>query len=280
MKNIVEAKWLFDNLNSVVIIDATNNFMDPEEGKKKYKEGHIKGAFHIDLRGDMCGELSVHGGRDPMPKSLDHFKSKLEAYGVSNDTLLVVYDEDLVPSSRFWWMCRYIGLDRVKILNGGLNAWKKSGYPLSSEAPGIPGARGHIDLKINHKLFADINDIKKVLLDKSKKIAIIDSRSEERYRGIVEPIDRLAGHIPESLNYFYGEVLDPEKGYKDTEFLKNHYRDLEKYDELIVHCGSGVSGSVNIVAMDEAGLAARFYVGSWSDYITYDDSVIIVEGKA
>lgn len=277
MKNIVEAPWLYENLDRVIVIDATNNFMDPEEGRQKYQERHIEGAFHMDLREDMCGELMLHGGRDPLPQSMDHFKNKLESFGVSTDSVMIAYDEDMVPSSRFWWMCKYIGLDKVKVLNGGINAWIKAGYPLTGQVAPLPKAKGHIEMDIQHDLYADIKDIKTVGLDKSKKIAIIDSRTQERYKGIVEPIDKIAGHIPESLNYYYGDVLDSEAKYKDIDFLKDHYKDLSQYDELVVHCGSGVSGSVNIIAMDEIGLKAKFYVGSWSDYITYDDSIIIVE---
>lgn len=277
MKNIIEAKWLYENLDRVIVIDATNNFMNPEEGRGKYKRGHIKGAFHMDLRNDMCGELGTHGGRDPMPKSMDDFVAKLERFGISNDSVVVVYDEDLVPSSRFWWMCKYIGLENVKVLNGGVNAWLAAGYELTSKIPQCPETKGKISAAIHHDLLIDIQDIKKILEQPSEKIAIVDSRSEERYKGLIEPIDKLAGHIPGAINYFYGEVVDPVKGYKDVDFLNKHYEPLRKYDEIIVHCGSGVSGSVNILAMDEVGIHAKFYVGSWSDYITYEDAIIIVE---
>ena len=277
MKNIVDAKWLYENLDSLVVVDATNNFMDPEEGRNKYKDYHIPGAFHMDLREDMCGPLAEHGGRDPMPESLSHFKDKLEAYGISNDSLIVVYDEDLVPSSRFWWMCKYIGLDKAKVLNGGINAWKAEGYPLTDKVVPEAEKKGHIDLRINKEIFADIDDIRRLVAEKNEKLIIVDSRSDERYRGILEPIDKLAGHIPGSVNYFYGDVLDPVTGYKDKAFLEKHFAPLRAYDEIFVHCGSGVSGSVNIIAMDEIGIKTRFYVGSWSDYISYDDSIIAVE---
>lgn len=277
MKNIVDAKWLYENRDSVILVDATNNFMDPEEGKQKYIEGHIAGAFHIDLRDDMCGPLAQHGGRDPMPESMEHFKNTLESFGIGNDSKIVVYDEDLVPSSRFWWMCKYMGLEDVKVLNAGINGWKKAGYPVTADPTAEPSKKGKIEINIHPELYADINYIRGILDNPNKNLAIIDSRSEERHKGIIEPIDKIGGHIPGAFNYFYGLVVDPETGYKDLDFLKDHYKGLEKYDELIVHCGSGVSGSVNIIAMDEIGLKSRFYVGSWSDYISYEDSKIIVE---
>ncbi len=275
MKNIVEAKELHKRLNEVVLIDATNNFMIPEEGRKKHDAAHIPGAFHIDLRGDMVGTLGKHGGRDPLPDDMARFAEKLERLGIDNDTPIVVYDEDMVPSSRFWWMCKYIGLDNVKVLNGGINAWKSAGYEVTAEPTPLPQKSGRIKMQLRSEMLADIKDIRQAI--ESSDAAIIDSRTPERYKGLAEPIDKVAGHIPTAQNYFFGEVLDEEGKYKKEAFLKEHYKELLKYDKRIVHCGSGVSGSVNLIAMDEIGLSAKFYIGSWSDYITYEDSVIATE---
>ncbi len=275
MKNIVEVNYLIENRDRVILVDATNNFMIPEEGRQKHDKAHIAGAFHIDLRKDMVGTIGEHGGRDPLPDNLETFAKKLEEFGISNDSEIVVYDEDLVPSSRFWWMCKYIGVNNVKVLNGGVNAWTRAGQMLTDEPTVFPEKKGKVITQINHKMYADIKDIRRAIEDPS--VAIIDSRTAERYKGIVEPIDKKAGHIPGSLNYFYGEVIDPVKGYKDAEFFKKHYKSLFEFDELIVHCGSGVSGSVNLIAMDEIGLEAKFYIGSWSDYITYPENLIVTE---
>ena len=272
MKNVVEVDWLKENMDQVVIIDATNNFMIPEEGRKKYEKEHIPGAFHIDLRNDMVGTIGEHGGRDPLPDDIGTFVAKLEEFGISNDTSVIVYDEDLVPSSRFWWMCKYIGVKDVKVLNGGIQAWKDAGYELTDEIGKRPEKKGNIELRLDSSMLADIEDIKRAV--NYRGVAIVDSRTSERYLGINEPIDKKAGHIPSALNYYFGEVLDAVKGYKDVEFLEKHFADLKQYDEVIVHCGSGVSGSVNIIAMDEVGIRSKFYIGSWSDYITYPDSII------
>lgn len=277
MKNIIEAKDLAQELaqnpDHLILIDTTSNFMDPAEGRQKYDQGHIKGAHHVDLHKDMVGKLGQHGGRDPLPQDMNLFAQKLESLGIQNDSNIVVYDQDLVPSSRFWWMCKYIGINNVRVLNGGINAWKNAGYPLSQELPQLPQQKGSITLQLQPQLLADINDIVSAINDPD--IAIVDSRSNERYLGINEPIDKKAGHIPGALNYFFGEILDPEAGYKDIEFLQNHFKELQPYKTRIVHCGSGVSGSVNIIAMDEIGMDSKFYIGSWSDYITYEDSVIV-----
>lgn len=271
MKNIVEVTWLHENMDKVVIVDATNNFMVHGEGRKKYEAEHIPGAFHIDLHADMVGTVAEHGGRDPLPDDISTFASKLEEFGISNDTPIVVYDDNLVPSSRFWWMCKYIGVNNVKVLNGGIMAWKRAGYPLTDEVTPKPQS-GKIGIRLDSSMLADVDDIKRAI--NYSQVAIVDSRTKDRFLGIDEPIDVKAGHIPSALNYYYGEVLDPITGYKDKEFLERHFAALKKYDETIVHCGSGVSGSVNIIAMDEVGIRCKFYIGSWSDYITYPDSII------
>lgn len=271
MKNLVDAKYLYENLGKVVIIDATNNFMIASEGREKYEKRHIKGAFHIDLKNDMSRPLTQHGGRDPLPEDMNKFKEKLEKYGISTDTEVVVYDEDIVPASRFWWMCKYIGVNNIKVLNGGINAWIESGYELTNEMPDLP-QRGKIQMKLNSDIIADINDIRRAIPDED--VIIIDSRSNPRYTGKEEAIDVKAGHIPGAKNSFYERVLMNDGKYRGIDEIKEIFEDIKDYGEVIVHCGSGVSGPVNIIALDEIGIKPKLYVGSWSDYITYEDSVI------
>lgn len=272
MKNIVSAEYLYQNRGKVVLIDATNNFMIPEEGKAKYEKRHIEGAFHIDLKEDMSREITVHGGRDPLPEDMNSFKEKLESFGISTDTEIIVYDEDIVPASRFWWMAKYIGLKNVKVLDGGINAWLNSGYSLTDKIPEMP-LKGHIEMSLQDAMIVDISDIRSAIKDKNT--LIIDSRSPVRYRGEDEPIDVKAGHMPSAKNYFYENVLEQDGTYKSLEVLKAQFKNVNS-PVVICHCGSGVSGPVNIIALDELGIKAKLYVGSWSDYITYEDSVIEV----
>lgn len=276
MKNLVSPEYLFDNINKVVIIDATNNFMIPAEGIEKYRARHIPGAFHIDLRNDMSRDVTEHGGRDPLPESMEAFKNKLEEYGVSTDTEIVVYDEDIVPASRFWWMCKYIGLYKVRLLDGGINAWLENGFEISTELPPLP-QRGNIQMKLDLERIADIGDIRRAISDED--VLIIDSRSNIRYTGKEEPIDKKAGHIPTAQNYFYEGVLEQDGKYKRPGYLKEHFKGVEKYKEIICQCGSGVSAPVNVIALDEIGIKAKLYVGSWSDYISYEDSLVVVGEK-
>lgn len=272
MKNLVNAEYLKENMGKVVIVDATNNFMVASEGKEKYAKRHIEGAFHIDLKEDMTRPLTAHGGRDPLPEDMNTFKAKLENFGINNDTEIIVYDEDIVPASRFWWMCKYIGLDNVKLLDGGINAWLAKGFGLTTEIPELP-QNGSIIMNIRHDMVVDINDIKEAI--GKEDTLIIDSRSPIRYRGEEEPIDFKAGHMPSAKNYFYENVLEMDGRYKSLEAIKENFKAI-KEAVVICHCGSGVSAPVNIIALDEIGISAKLYVGSWSDYITYEDSVVEV----
>ena len=271
MKNLADAKYLYENRDKVVVIDATNNFMIASEGREKYEKRHIEGAFHIDLKNDMCRPVTEHGGRDPLPEDMNSFREKLEEYGISTDTEVVVYDEDIVPASRFWWMCKYIGLINVKILDGGIKSWTQSGYELTDKIPPLP-EKGKIEMKLNSDIIADIKDIRRAIAD--DEVIIIDSRSNPRYTGREEAIDVKAGHIPGAKNSFYEKVLMDDGKYKSLNEIKNAFEGIENYGEVIVHCGSGVSGPVNIIALDEIGIKSKLYVGSWSDYITYEDSII------
>lgn len=274
MKNLVTPEYLQENKASIVIVDATNNFMDINEGKLKYNQRHIEGAFHIDLREDMSKEPEAHGGRDPLPSNIQDFAKKLESFGISNDTLVVVYDENMVSASRFWWMCKYIGLSQVKVLDGGLEAWLERDFPLTNQ-PSIAKSQGKIHIHLDSTLIADIEDIRRAIYDENS--LIIDCRTPERYSGREELIDKKAGHIPKAVNYFFGETLNENNTYKEKEFLKRHFQNINPNKEIICQCGSGVSAPVNMIALDELGIKSKLYVGSWSDYITYEDSEIITE---
>lgn len=266
MQNIISTLWLIDNINDVIIFDASSNFLDPAEGKAKYKSRHIENAFHIDLKDDMCGMVKEHGGRDPFPRDINTFVKKLESYGISNDSKIVVYDENLFNSTRFWIMCKYIGLDNIYILDGGINAWVKENYPLTKTFPTLPKS-GKITVSLRDNIIVEIDQVRNAINDKNT--LLIDSRSEERYSGTNETIDKIAGHIPNAKNYFFGNVLDDELKFKSLDDIKANFKDVESYKNIICYCGSGISANINIVALDEIGVKSQLYVGSWSDYITY-----------
>lgn len=272
MSNFVTVKWLYAHLEdkNVIIVDCRANLFDLNYGRKVYNEGHIKNAFFIDVKKDLAGEVREHGGRSPLPET-EKLKDRLEGIGIGNDKIVVVYDEaKLAGAERFWWMMKYIGLDKVYVLDGGINSWIEEGYPLSTEIPEVE--KGKLDIKINEEIKADIFQIK------SKKdeegFIIVDAREPERYRGEVEPIDKKAGHIPGAINLPWSKVLTEKGHFKSKDELKEYFKDLNNYKEIVLQCGSGIDACGNFVVLDELGFKPKLYVGSWSDWISYEDSPV------
>jgi len=274
MKNIISVNSLKENFDDVILFDARNNFMNKEDGIKKYKTSHIKNAFHLDLINHLTSKVDTHGGRDPLPHDMKSFILRLLECGVQKNSKIVVYDEDMMYASRVWWMCKYIGIENVKVLNGGINAWIKEGYSLDSDTP-ISKNKGSFDINIKSDMCVDINFIKENM--NNIEILLMDCRSENRYKGIEEPIDIKSGHIPNAKNYFCYNVLDEFRMFKSEDLLKEHFNGVDKYKRVICYCGSGISANINILALDEIGIKSSLYVGSFSDYISYDDLEIINE---
>ena len=272
MKNFIEAFEVKSNLDEYVIIDCRFDLVETDYGIKVYKNLHIKNAFFFDLEGDMSAKKSVHGGRHPLP-DMAMFINKLEAIGISNDTKILVYDDDISVAARLWWMLKYIGITNVKILNGGINAAVQAGIEMESGEPNKSNhLKGKIDARINNDLLIEMDELK-TIISKGKNYILIDSRSPERYKGLIEPYDKIPGRIPTSINIFFKDVMN-ENRIKEIEDLKKVYNNIDSDKMVIAYCGSGVTAPINIVAMDEVGLYSRLYLGSYSDYVSYKDNVI------
>lgn len=271
MKNLVTYKWLKEHIDdeNLVIVDCRFDLQNELYGKDSYEKGHIQGAFYMDMNNDLAGEKKEHGGRHPLPDILV-FKEKIENIGIGNDTIVVAYDDgEIAGASRFWWMLKYLGHEKVYILNGGISEWIKENYPITTDVPSK--IKKEFIINLNEEIMADMLEVK---YKKDKEcIAIVDSRSFDRYKGEVEPIDKVAGHIPRAKNYFWMETLEDGE-FKNTDKLDIHFKELKEYDEIIVHCGSGITGAVNFLALDEIGIKSKLYVGSWSDWISYKDNEI------
>lgn len=277
MSNFVTAKWLHEHCDddNLVIVDCRADLFDREYGKKLYEKGHIKNALFIDVKKDLAGDVKEHGGRSPLPE-LSILKNKLESIGISNDKTIVAYDEGaLAGAERFWWMMKYLGHEIVYILNGGISAWVSEGYELSSKVREIK--RGTFNIKLNGNIIISMPEVKSRM--NKEGVAIVDSRAPERYRGEIEPIDKKAGHIPSAINYHWKEVLNENTKFKSPEELKKHFNELKKYNEIILQCGSGIDACGNFVALDEIGFKPKLYVGSWSDWISYEDNPVVKEAK-
>ena len=274
MKNFKSSEWLNENIDKkdLVILDARAELNDPDAGLSQYEKTHIKGAQYVDLNKIMTGKVQQHGGRHPLP-DLDGFVERMKKFGISNNSTVLIYDNgDLAMAGRLWWMLRYIGLDKVYVLEDGYDGWINSNLEVTDEKV-EPTPSKNLDLKIDKSIFADKEDIEKAIED--EKVAIVDSRTFDRYSGQVEPLDKIPGHIPTALNYPWVELIREHK--KDKEQLKKHFKDLFKYEDLIIHCGSGVTGTVNMLYMEEIGLKPKHYAGGYSDWVSYKGNKLITK---
>ncbi|RRN69761.1 sulfurtransferase [Peribacillus simplex] len=274
MGYIMEKEELLPLLNSsdIRICDCRFQLGSPDAGHNEYEKDHISGAVYFDLEKDLSGQVHKHGGRHPLP-DLEKFKDKLESNGISNDTVLIAYDGGEGSfASRFVWLLSYLGHQKVYVLNGGFRAWKDAGYPIDSNQTNNSTREYRIDL--NETVLASFQKVKDYTMNRPDHIVLMDSRESKRYEGIEEPIDKKAGHIPGAVNKVWTNVLN-NGYYKKKEDLQANFTGIGRDKEIIVYCGSGVTASPNYIALKEAGFKdVKIYVGSFSDWISYDDNPI------
>lgn len=256
-----ELRSLYPEPN-LVLVDAS--------AKQKYLESHLEGAIHADLDTQMADikANAADGGRHPLPTP-EQFAQTLGGLGITPDSRVVVYDDKQGgnAAARFWWMLRSIGHSDVRVLDGGFQAAVKAGLPVNS-TPVTADKKTHYPVKDWSLPLADIN-----LVDRASQepgFIIVDVRDENRYKGISEPIDLVAGHIPQALNLPYTQNLDPEGKFLPAQELKARYSkafENVRPENIIVHCGSGVTACHTLLAVAAAGLEMpRLYVGSWSEW--------------
>ncbi|WP_440102044.1 sulfurtransferase [Streptosporangium sp. H16] len=236
-------------------------------GIDSYREGHIPGAVFCDLETDLAAHAGPggEGGRHPLP-SAEAFQEAMRRLGVSGSRTVVVYDgaDSTAAAARAWWLLRYFGHPDVRVLDGGLRAWVSEGLPVSVEErrpePGDfearPGGMPVLDATRAGELAADG--------------VLLDARAAERYRGEVEPIDPVAGHIPGAVSAPTGENVDPSGRFHLPDFLRERFNTLGVVPgvEVGAYCGSGVTAAHEVLALEVAGIPAALYVGSWSDWVT------------
>lgn len=273
---LVGAGWLSEHLKdeTVVVVDCRFALNDGEAGYKAYKQSHIPGAVYFDLEKDLSGPKKEHGGRHPLP-NLHEFVEKLGKSGIDSSKNVVVYDDQNGSfAARLWWMLRYLGHDRVSVLDVSFTKWKDEGYPVSSELPEPETAS--FEPHIRPEMAVGIEQVKEE--QQNENVLLIDSRAPERYRGETEPMDPKAGHIPGADNYFWKGNVSESGQWKTTDELKARFRSVEDKD-LIVYCGSGVTANANILALKAIGKEAKLYVGSWSDWSSYPDNPVGTDSK-
>ncbi|NJL10090.1 MAG: sulfurtransferase [Calothrix sp. SM1_7_51] len=272
MMNVVSRAWLLEHLQDpeVVVVDCRFSLGDSQLGKQQYQTSHIVGAYYLDLNQDLSSLVGKHGGRHPLPNT-NNLATKLSAIGVNyQKTLVVAYDDSrLAFASRLWWLLRYFGHEQVAVLDGGYSEWLRAEYPLSSLIPESRTATFVPQLKAD--MLVDINILQSCKDNPST--VLIDSREKERYLGIKEPIDKIAGHIRGAVNYPWQEATDSNGYILSQSQHSERWKSLqlaEEEKEIIVYCGSGVTACVNLLSLELAGIkGSKLYAGSWSDWISY-----------
>lgn len=245
---------------NLVVVDCRFSLADVNAGSRAYAESHISGAIYASLDDELSGPPLTDHGRHPLP-SPEALIALFSRMGISDGTQVVAYDDaNGMVASRLWWMLRYMGHTAVAVLDGGWQAW---------EAAKLPTTRG-IELPSPANFNGQPRREWLILHDEVPTVPLlIDSRSEERYRGEVEPLDPIAGHIAGAENYFYQRSWDENGRYLPKSQIKAQLKAVlgdTPAEQVGVYCGSGVSGCVNLLAMAHAGLGnGRLYAGSWSE---------------
>ena len=262
---LISVARLRENLAQTVVVDCRFSLADPAAGEASYAHSHIPGAYYLHLERDLSGEKGTHGGRHPLPEPI-RFCERLAQLGIGTDTPVVAYDDSgLAFASRLWWMCRALGYTQVQILDGGFAAWCAAGAETDARTPGSKPVAVH-----QSAAYVGLVDIEGVRKAQSEGAILVDSREEERYQGLHEPIDPVAGHIPGAVNFPWQEITNDAGFALDVANQTTRWLGLDAERELLVYCGSGVTACVNLLSLEIAGRSrVQLYAGSWSDWCSY-----------
>jgi thiosulfate/3-mercaptopyruvate sulfurtransferase len=253
--------------SDVMIFDASSG----KNAKANYEKSHIEGSFFVDLNSQLAevkNDLS-NGGRHPLPP-IETFANNLTELGISADKHIIIYDDKngSNAAARFWWMLKSIGHEKVQVLNGGLDSAIQKQVPMNSNYEIIERSSDPYQID-NWKLpTININELESVV--QNPNYLVVDVRDKERFEGKNEPIDLIAGHIPGAINIPFIRNIDPMGLFIKPAELRNMYTNLFgeiKSENIIVHCGSGVTACHTLLALDYAEMEApKLYVGSWSEW--------------
>lgn len=250
-----------------VIVDCRFSLADSNAGRLAYQFGHIPNARYADLDQDLSSEITSQTGRHPLP-DFRVLAKKLGAWGISNHTQVIVYDDASGAfAGRLWWLLRCLGHDKVAVLDGGIKHWQAQGLSVTTVLPKIKPTvfRSYL----NTSAWLDARSVENGLA--TKKLFLIDARTPERYRGEQEPIDPVAGHIPGAVNRPFQLNLAKDGTFLPPTVLREQFTALIggfATDNVAHNCGSGVTACHNLLAMEQAGLVgSKLYAGSWSEWI-------------
>ncbi|UBU10917.1 sulfurtransferase [Nonomuraea gerenzanensis] len=267
-------------LDGVTVLDVRWRLGGPP-GIDFYREGHIEGAVYCDLDTDLAAPPGQHaqgeqggqgaqsgqggnGGRHPLPDAAA-FQRAMRRLGVSDGRPVVVYDDAAATvAARAWWALRYFGHHNVRVLDGGLPAWIQAGLPTTKETP--HPTEGDFTARPGGMPALTADEAAAL----AKRGVLLDARAAERYRGEVEPIDPVAGHVPSAVSAPTTENVGQDGRFLAPEALRARFAELGVREgaETGAYCGSGVTAAHEVLALEVAGLPASLYVGSWSDWVS------------
>lgn len=276
MNALISAAELHQQLNhplKPLVLDCRFSLADTSAGEQQFQQCHIPGAAYLHLDRDLSGPTNERNrGRHPLPEYAA-LARKLGQLGAMADRDIVLYDDSRgAYACRAWWLLRYLGLEKIRILNGGWQAWRAQGFatqagPGAQPDPMLPA------LAVQPGQLALIHSQQLLTPDPQRRL--VDARERNRYLGLEEPIDPIAGHIPGAKNLPWMSATD-ERGYfldADQQWARWQQAGLAEPDaNTWVYCGSGVTACVNLFALWLTGRQAGLYAGSWSDWCTHVDA--------
>jgi thiosulfate/3-mercaptopyruvate sulfurtransferase len=278
--SVEQLNALRDAKARLMVFDCSFELMDPAAGEKHYLQSHIPGAVYADLdhalsdKGppDASGRLQPHadaasGGRHPLP-SREKFAMWLSSVGFANDMQAVVYDRNGANyCGRLWWMLKWAGHEAVAVLDGGLQAWQAAGGEVNS---GAEPSHFQSNFKLGTPLRKLVDTAQVAGALGSERMTLVDARAPQRFRGEVEPLDPVAGHIPGALNRPFAQNIGTDGRFKPAAQLRQEFEQLfggRDPASAVMYCGSGVSAVPNVIAMEVAGFKPPgLYAGSWSEW--------------
>jgi len=270
---LIDAATLAERLAQgvpTVLLDTSFDLADPAAGERAYKQGHLPGAHYLHLDRDLADHAPAPDGRfrgrHPLP-STEVFAATLGRLGIGRATAVVIYDrQGGMYAARAWWMLRWLGHENAAVLDGGLTAWVAAGHPLDAGPPPEPAAAPPYPIGSPLVRTVDADTLAAGL----GRVRLIDARAPERFRGEVEPLDPVAGHIPGALNRPFKDNLDATGRFRPPAELRAAFEPLlagRPASEVVHQCGSGVTACHNLLAMEAAGLpGSALYPGSWSEW--------------
>ena len=260
-----ELLGLADSADPPIVIDAGFDLADVAAGRRAYEAGHVPGSVYLHLDEDLSAPKTGRNGRHPLPDRR-RFAEVLGRIGVTPGRRVVALDRHGgVYAARVWWMLRWMGHDDVSVLDGGVAAWLAAGGILVTEPTALRPTPPYPEHEPSTRQL-EANEV----LARLGRIRVLDARAPERFRGEVEPLDPVAGHIPGAYNRFHRENLAADGRFKPAAQLRGEFEALlggAAPAALVHQCGSGVTACHNLLAMEHAGLAgSALYPGSWSEW--------------